>query len=174
MRKKIKRTRRKKTAAKIRHVFYLILLTLLFLTYPGDSIYVNIFSQNQPLFVNNAVSFAYENSDPVPVVNNNNYQPEISAQGSYVIDVRSATPVYEKNSRHRFLPASTTKIVTALVAYDYFDLEDILETKRSSAEGQIVGIVIGEKLTFENALYGLLVHSGNDMAYLIADNYPGG
>jgi D-alanyl-D-alanine carboxypeptidase len=72
------------------------------------------------------------------------------------------------------LPASTTKVIAALTAFDHYGLDDVLEVKRVVEEGQSMELVKGEKMTFENLLYGMLVHSGNDAAYVVADNYPGG
>lgn len=110
----------------------------------------------------------------VPILRNTALAPTLQANGAYIVDLDSKTPVYEKNSNRRFLPASTAKVITALVAADYFKQDDVLEVKRTITEGQLVGVTPGERFTFENVLYGLLVYSGNDMAYLIADNYPGG
>ena len=41
-------------------------------------------------------------------------------------------------------------------------------------DGQVMGLVPGERITVENLLFGALVHSGNDAAYALADHYPGG
>lgn len=150
-----------------------LFFTIVFLFYPGDSYYIRLFSYNRDLFATSQNEPDYV-SKPVPYLKNPFFTPTISAEGVYIIDLASATPVYEKNSHGRFLPASTAKIITALVAFDQFGLNDTLEVKRASPEGQVVGVVLGERLNFENVLYGLLIHSGNDMAYLLADNYPGG
>ncbi|KKQ02073.1 MAG: hypothetical protein US11_C0001G0032 [Candidatus Roizmanbacteria bacterium GW2011_GWA2_36_23] len=107
---------------------------------------------------------------PIPVLKNN-YYPEITAEGAYVINLASFTPVFERNKDNKFLPASTTKIITALTAYDVFNLEDVITVKRIVEEGQTMGLVNQERITVENLLYGTLVHSGNDAAYALADAY---
>ena len=63
--------------------------------------------------------------------------------------------------------------MTALVALDYWsDLESVIEVKNEDrAIGQTIELVKGERITINNILYGLLVHSGNDAALAIADNY---
>ena len=150
-----------------------IFFTLLFLFYPGDSFYVKFFSYHRQLFAGSVSELKYQ-SNKVPYLNNPSWLPEISAIGAYVIDLDTATPIFEKNSQRSFLPASTVKIITALTAVDYFKPDDILTVKKVISEGQVIGLFRGEKLTFENLIYGLLIHSGNDAAYVIADNYPGG
>lgn len=152
--------------------FYLLFVffTLLFLFYPGDSYYFHIFSYNRSLFAENKLPVKLK-VGPVPYLKNPFYLPLISAQGVYIIDLPSFTPIFMKNEKSRFLPASTTKIITALVAYDVYKPEDIITVKRTIYDGQIMGLNIGEKITVENLLYGTLVYSGNDAAYVLADNY---
>jgi D-alanyl-D-alanine carboxypeptidase len=70
--------------------------------------------------------------------------------------------------------ASTTKIMTALTALDYYKDDSVLTIKSSNVEGAILGFQKGEKFYFENLLYAMLLPSANDAAVAIADNYPGG
>ena len=99
--------------------------------------------------------------------------PVISAQGVMVVDLDSGTPLYEKNPEEKLLPASTTKIVTALVALDTFRLDQVLTVpKEAMVDGQKMGLYPGEQITVENLLYGLLVYSANDAAMTLAGNYP--
>lgn len=97
--------------------------------------------------------------------------PLISAEGSYIVDLPSFTPVFQKNKNEKLFPASTTKILTALVAYDVYKPDQVITVKRTINDGQVMGLVVGEKITVENLLYGMLVYSGNDAAYVLADNY---
>lgn len=150
-----------------------IFYTILFLFYPGDSLYIKIFSSNRDIFAKEEKKIRFR-SHAIPYVINRHLNPELSAEGVYIVDLDSFTPIFEKNSRVKFFPASTTKIITALTAFDYYKLDDILSVKRATDEGQIIDLIKGEKMNFENLLYGLLVGSGNDAAYTLADNYPGG
>lgn len=104
----------------------------------------------------------------------NKYTPIISAQGAVVIDKASQVPLYEKNPKLRFSPASTTKIMTALVALEYYKPEDILTVFRSNVEGTTLKFDQDEKFTFENLLYAMMLPSSNDATAAIAQNYPGG
>lgn len=154
---------------KLRFYFFFIFFTVLFLFYPGDSEYFNIFAYNRLLFAQRDQIINYQNN-PVPFVIYS-YSPQITAEGAYLVDLPSFTPVFEKNPQEKLIPASTAKIITALVSADIFKPDEIITVKRITTEGQTMGLVIGEKITVENLLYGILVHSGNDAAFAIADYY---
>lgn len=100
--------------------------------------------------------------------------PDITAQAAIVIDVASQVVLYEKNAQTRLLPASTTKIMTALVGMDYFNLNDVLVVPQLTTTGAKMGLIPAEQITLENLLYGLLLNSGNDAAETIAKNSPNG
>lgn len=98
----------------------------------------------------------------------------ITAKSAIILDDRTQTVVYSRNANLRFSMASTTKMMTAIVGLEHFNLSDILTIYNPNIEGAKVGFFYGEQLTFENLLYGMLLPSGNDAAYAIADNYLGG
>jgi D-alanyl-D-alanine carboxypeptidase len=143
---------------------------LLFLFYPGDNYYFHLFAYNRPLFSQKTTKIK-SNLKPVPYLKNPFLLPETSAQGVYVVDLPSFTPILERNKHNRFLPASTVKILTGLVAVDVYNPSQIITVKRVVNVGQLMELQVGEKITVENLLYGTLVHSGNDAAFVLADNY---
>ncbi|MBI3559119.1 D-alanyl-D-alanine carboxypeptidase [Candidatus Gottesmanbacteria bacterium] len=102
--------------------------------------------------------------------------PEISAVSAVVLDLESGTWLYEKNPNEKLRPASITKLMTALVSLDYYKTDQVLIVKRlPPAKGESeMKLAVGDKVSVQNLLYGLLVPSGNDAAYTLADNYPGG
>ena len=101
--------------------------------------------------------------------------PSVSAQAVYIFDPDSGTTIYEKNGTVSAYPASTTKLMTALVALKTYELDQVLTVKTASdATGQTIDLARGDQLTVENLLYGLLVGSGNDAGVALAENYPGG
>lgn len=110
----------------------------------------------------------------LPVLNEGSSFPIVSAQGAFAVDLDSWVSLYEKNADNPLLPASTTKIITALVALDAFKLDDVLTVGKISVTGQKMGLKEGEQIKFEDLLYGLLVYSANDAAEAIAGLYPGG
>ncbi len=109
-----------------------------------------------------------------PPVSKNLTLPEFSARAVLIKDLATSTTLYQKDAGISLPVASTTKIMTALVASEYFKQNSVL-TVGSSANtpGSKVGLVSGENLTFRALLYGLLLNSGNDAAYTLAENYPG-
>ncbi len=111
---------------------------------------------------------------PVPVISKNATFPIFSAQGVLAVDLTSGVTLFEKDADKALLPASTTKIVTALVAMDAFNKDDVLEIGNISIEGQKMGLKKGEKIKVSDLLYGLLVYSANDAAEVLAQDYIGG
>lgn len=88
-----------------------------------------------------------------------------------VIDQESGRVLYEKNGA-RILPmASTTKILTAIVAIEKGNLKDTVVVSKTAAAigGSNVGLKSGEKIKLEELLYGLMLRSGNDAAIAIAE-----
>lgn len=98
----------------------------------------------------------------------------LNAQAAIILDNDSKVILLEKNPSLQFSMASTTKIMTALTALDFYNLDDVLTIKEDHTEGAVVGLKKGEKLFFKDILYGMLLPSGNDAALAIAQNYPGG
>ncbi|MBU0999800.1 D-alanyl-D-alanine carboxypeptidase [Patescibacteria group bacterium] len=101
--------------------------------------------------------------------------PIVSSRAVFIEDLATNTILYQKNANIPFPIASTTKIMTALVGIEYFKQNSIL-TIGSSANipGSRVGLIFGENLSFRSLLYGMLLNSGNDAAFALAENYPGG
>lgn len=92
--------------------------------------------------------------------------PEISAKSAAVINAETLEAVYEKNARQSLPMASTTKIMTALVA---LESGKILETvtvtaNMAGAEGTSIGLREGYKIKLIDLLFGMMLESGNDAA----------
>ena len=98
-----------------------------------------------------------------------------SASSAILMDVDSGRVLYEQNADAKMLIASTTKILTALVAIREGDLSDMVTVSREAAytEGSSMYLKVGEQLTLETLLYGLLLCSGNDAAVAIAEHISG-
>ena len=98
-----------------------------------------------------------------------------SASSAILMDVDSGRVLYEQNADAKMLIASTTKILTALVAIREGDLNDVVTVSREAAytEGSSMYLKVGEQLTLETLLYGLLLCSGNDAAVAIAEHISG-
>jgi len=113
----------------------------------------------------------------VPIKKIETQSPQINARSVYLIDVDSAEPLFVKNETEKVPIASTTKIAAAMVILDdYCDhLSDIVTITKNmiDVEPSVVGLKIGEKITVENLLYGMLIKSGNDAAYSLAEYFGG-
>ncbi len=111
----------------------------------------------------------------IPPVSKNLSIPQLSARAVLVKDLGTDTILYQKDANRPYPIASTTKIMTALVASEYFKPNSVLTVKDGAlVEGAKVGLIRGENLSFSSMLYGMLLPSGNDAAFAIAENYPGG
>lgn len=101
--------------------------------------------------------------------------PSASALGIYAVDMDLDQPLYQKNIHNRLSMASTTKIMTAIVALKQFKSGEVLIVPPAAlVGGSSMGLSAGEQMTFRSLLYGMLLNSGNDAAYSLAYNYPGG
>ncbi len=101
--------------------------------------------------------------------------PEISAEAAVILDWNSGRLLYAKNPHLPRPMASTTKIMTALVALEKGALEDtvIISTRAAHTGGYSIWLEEGEKKTLEELLLGLMLRSGNDAAVAIAEHIAG-
>jgi len=102
------------------------------------------------------------------------FLPQITAESVILQDFDSGQILFSKNEEKKLSPASLTKIMTAVVALEEMGQEEMIVLPKMEYYGQIVGLKEGELWRIKDLLYGLLVMSGNDIAYALADSYPGG
>lgn len=97
------------------------------------------------------------------------------AQAAALIDVETGRILYSHHGDKPMLIASLTKVMTAIVAIEYGDLEDEVKVGRNAygKEGSSIYLKLGEKMSLENLLYGLMLRSGNDAATAIAEHVGG-
>ena len=100
--------------------------------------------------------------------------PNISALAAVVVDDDSKTLLFSKNPTLLLSMASTTKIMTAMVALSYYKMTEVLTIHSNIVDGAKIGFNRGQKVKFEDLLYAMLLPSANDAALAIAQNYPGG
>jgi len=101
--------------------------------------------------------------------------PAIVAKAAVVIDGDTGQILYQRNPHQRLPQASTTKLMTALVAAEQGILDEVLSVASASAEitGSSMYLEAGERLSLQQLLYGLLLVSGNDAADAIAGGVGG-
>lgn len=101
--------------------------------------------------------------------------PEVKSEGMILIDVATGEVLAEKNSKEKFAPASTTKIMTALLTLENTKLDDIVTIGENPpfAEGSSIALKEGDMYTVENLLHALLLESANDSAMALAEHIAG-
>lgn len=101
--------------------------------------------------------------------------PAVSARTAIVMDINSGMVFYEKNSKEKVYPASTTKILTALLAIENGDLNEMVTVSKtaSGVEGSSIYLEVGEKISLKDLVYGLMLRSGNDAAIAISEKISG-
>ena len=106
--------------------------------------------------------------------------PTISAEGAILINAEDGSVIYEKNADKRLYPASTTKIMTALISLEIMDeinaeLDSEIKVPKKAVgiEGSSLYLKEGEFITAEELLYGTMLQSGNDGATALAISIGG-
>jgi D-alanyl-D-alanine carboxypeptidase (penicillin-binding protein 5/6) len=122
----------------------------------------------------NQLSLDLPSPAPYPSELENVSPPNLTAASALVMDLDSGRVLYEKEPYLSLPPASTTKIMTAVVALETYQLSDVLTVKNLKVTGNVMGLKEGEKISVQNLLYGLLIKSGNDAAYVLAASHPKG
>jgi serine-type D-Ala-D-Ala carboxypeptidase (penicillin-binding protein 5/6) len=96
-------------------------------------------------------------------------EPAISARAAIVVEYPSGRILYAKSAHDRLAPASTTKILTAILAIEYGNTEEEVAVEGRDLVGESsMGLVEGEKQTIRSLLYGLMLPSGNDASMTLA------
>lgn len=105
--------------------------------------------------------------------------PDVSAGSCILIDADTGSILYEKNAYEKCYPASTTKILTGLLTIENCSMSDIVTFSKEAAgsvnitEDANLGTKEGEQYTVEQALYGMLLYSANEIAYGLAEHVAG-
>ncbi len=102
--------------------------------------------------------------------------PDAPAEAAYLIEANSGRVLYAKNENARLPMASTTKIMTALLAIESGRMDETVEVPAEAAgtEGSSMYLKAGETIPLRDLVYGLMLISGNDAAVAIACVLDGG
>lgn len=100
---------------------------------------------------------------------------ELSAHSACLISADTGEVIYSKNDNCKLPMASTTKIMTGLLAVEHANMEDevTISKKAASQEGSSIYLRVGEKISMQDLVYGLMLNSGNDAAVAIAEHISG-
>lgn len=104
--------------------------------------------------------------------------PQLSAEGAVLMDAETGAILYEKNATERLYPASTTKLMTALLALENSALGETVTVSHNAVydidvDSSRIWVDEGEELSMEDSLYALMLPSANDLAYAIAEHIGG-
>lgn len=102
-------------------------------------------------------------------------QVESSARSAVLIERSTGAVLLEHNMNEALPMASTTKVMTALMALEYGRLDEIVTVGRNAygVPGTSIYLELGEQITLRDLLYGLMLSSGNDAAAAIAEHIGG-
>jgi D-alanyl-D-alanine carboxypeptidase (penicillin-binding protein 5/6) len=101
--------------------------------------------------------------------------PAVKAGSAILMDAKTGQILFEKNANLRRAPASTTKIMTAIIAIESERLDDIVKVspRAAATAGSSMHLYPRQELTLRELLTGLLLRSGNDAAVAIAEHLAG-
>jgi len=166
----------------LKYSYILFLSAVLALTGCGK----NHSIENAYTFENRLEQFTAEESvesipafaDSVCVVNGTGESDTaLTADAAAVLDMDGGSAVFEYNALERMNPASTTKVMTAIIALKYGNLEDTVTVTEDAiiteSGSSMAGVKPGDQISLQDLLYGLMIPSGNDAANAIAVHVGG-
>lgn len=116
-------------------------------------------------------------SDVSIATGNDNIDTVLTADAAAVFEIGGTEAIFEQSALKRMNPASTTKIMTAIVALKYGNLDDLVTVTEDAvireAGSSMAGVKPGDVMSLEDLLYGLMIPSGNDAANAIAVHVGG-
>lgn len=143
---------------------------------------VNLFTHEKTVFAERDYREEAEARKSLPIQSNEieNWPqgPEIGAEGAILMEANTGTILYAKNIDEKLYPASTTKILTSLVAIENSSLDEIVsfsnEAVFSIEKGSSnMGMDVGQSITMEQCLYGILVYSANEVCNAVGEHIAG-
>ncbi len=102
--------------------------------------------------------------------------PQVTADAAVLMDATTGRVFYAKNLHKQRSPASLTKIMTALLALEYGNLDDVVTVSSRAAsvfEGSVIDLHPGDKITLRNLVKAALIMSANDSTVAIAEHIGG-
>ncbi len=136
------------------------------------TVMIVLFSLIANLGANTAAVFAETNGAKTPAIT---AAPSIVAETGVLIDARTGTVLYNKGMDIQEEPASTTKIITGLLAIEKLPLDKVvtIDAETPFTEGSRIYLMEGEKITVRDLLYALFLESANDAAVALAVEMAG-
>ena len=122
-----------------------------------------------------SIDVGADSSSISEVVNN---EPEIVSEAGFLMEVNSGNVLYSKNSKEKLYPASTTKIMTCILAIENCELSEIATVSQNAVDLVPSGysnakLVPGEEMPIKDLLYALMLNSANEAANVLAEHVSG-
>lgn len=105
-------------------------------------------------------------------------KPQVNSKAAIVMEASTGAILYSKNIHGSFYPASITKILTTLLALENSSLSETVDFSKKAIfdvdlDSSRIGIDVGEQLTMEQCLYGIMLESANEVSYAVAEHISG-
>lgn len=142
----------------------------------------NFFSKIAAIILTSLIIIGFYNPDSfantIKIKNNfASAQPVVNGKSAVLINAETGQILYQKNAFLKGYPASTTKIITALLAIEKLKPDEVVTVSKTACQldpdSSTAGIVPGEKLTVKELLYCLLLDSANESANALAEKISG-
>ena len=147
----------------------LILMSLICITFS------NVITAKAEVINPSAINYS-KSIDEKTIVNAE--QPKVNASAAIVMEASTGAILYSKNVHDSYYPASITKILTALLALENSSLGETVTFSKKAVfdvdlDSSRIGIDVGERLTMEESLYGIMLESANEVSYAVAEHISG-
>jgi D-alanyl-D-alanine carboxypeptidase (penicillin-binding protein 5/6) len=159
----------------VRRIFAVLLLLLAMALLIG----VGALLGTTPIGTRVLSSFGTPTPTPKPILTIQGTPPAVGAKAAYLLDADTGHMLVNVNGQQRLPMASTTKIMTAFIALQTADLQQVVTVKQDAVDevkknqGSSAFLVVGDKIRLLDLLYALMLPSGDDAAITIADAISG-
>lgn len=163
--------RRHRFVRRVRRPAFILTACLLWL-FAGASAFAVSEAAEQRLAANRAIPVESNEIENWPT------GPVVGAESAILIEAETGTILYEKNIHQREYPASTTKILTTLIASEQCSLDEIVTFSHDAVfdtprDSNHIAMDVGQELTMEQCLNAILIRSANEVCYAVAEHITG-
>lgn len=134
-----------------------------------------IFLSSNIVFADDYLDSEVTDSSIFEVSSKTTSEPNVNSKNIIVLDRKTLIPLYEKDAYSKVAMASTTKILTCIIALEQCKKDEIvtISSNASNTSGSTLGLKANMKISINDLLYGLMLRSGNDCAVAIAEHISG-
>lgn len=135
----------------------------------------NVITTKAEVIENSTINYSNSIDDKATITAE---KPQVNAKAAIVMEASTGAILYSKNIHDSYYPASITKILTTLLALENSSLGETVTFSKESIfdvdlDSSRIGIDVGEKLSMEESLYGIMLESANEVSYAVAEHISG-